>query len=426
MGSLGSGYVPAAPVLSGTFVTPESALGVAAVYCAVNVIATDIAILPRAVNRKIPGGGREPVDASDGYLSDLHDLISFQPNDDMDAMRWSQSEMNHVLTRGNGYNELVRRKGFITSIEPLHPSKTIPKRTEVPAGSSRKGVLYYELENKRNLAADDCLHFAGMGFNGIVGFSPVSVCRQTIGLTMGAEQYGASFFGNGAKTSGWIKMAKRLSEAAQNNWRKTFNQIHQGSQSAHQIGFLEEGMDWVNNSFSPEDSQFLGTREFQVTDVARIFRIPPHKIGDYSESHLASVEEANIDYVAMTLCGWVCMQEMAMNRKLLTREQRQKYEIVIDMNSLLRGNVTARMLKAQTMRNTGAWSADDIRLSEGQNRLAKGTGGDLYLVQSQYVPLDLVGKMPTQPAPAGKPTDRASQFPGLEEGVNGHAFHAAS
>lgn len=415
VGNLGAGYVPAAPVLSGTFVTPETALGVAAIYSAVNVIATDYASLPCALFEMRGDGGLNLVRGGD--LGDLQDILTNEPNEEMDSFRWRQTYMEHALTRGNGLNECVRdKKGFTREIWPLHPAKTLIKRTEVPAGSTARGQLYYELENKKVLAAENCLHFAGMGFNGVQGFCPITVCRQTIGVSMGGDQYAAAFYGNHAKPSGWIKMIKRLSEPAMQNWRKTFNQVHQGSQSAHQIGFLEEGMDWVQANFSPVDSQLILSRAFQVKDVARIWRIPPHKIGDYSESHISSVEEANLDYQTTTLYGWVCMGEAAMNRVLLTRDQRKRYVIRIDMSALLRGNVEARMKRIETMHSTGAWCADDILLSEGCNPIGPAKGGDKHLVQMQYIPLENAGKAP----PPAKPESK-SLFPGLADRMNGHA-----
>jgi HK97 family phage portal protein len=411
LGYSGSGgYVPAAPVLSGTFVTPETALGLSAVFSAINVIARDYAGLPRHVYRIYPDGGKEI--ETKGELGVINDLIAFQPNNDMDAYRWSRDGMGHVLGRGNWYNEIVRKNGFVQSLEILHPAKTVPKRTDGSDGGSI-GRLYYELDNKKRLAAEDCLHFAGLGFDGIIGYSPITLMRQTIGLAMAAEQYGAAFFGNGAVAHGWLKTAKKLSEAAVNNLRKTFNQIHQGSQSAHQVGILEEGMDWQQNSISPEDSQFVSTREFQVKDIARMYSIPPHKIGDYSESHLANVEEANLDYVAMTLMGWVVMNEFQMNSKLLTREQRATHRIECDMSALLRGNIQAQMLRATTLRNTGAWSADDIRRDQGLNPLGPKRGGDVYVIQGQYVPLDQIGKQPAK-VPAPGSTEQKGAFPTLE------------
>ncbi len=416
LGYSGSGgYVPAAPVLSGTFVTPETALGLAAVFSAINVIARDVAAMPTNVFRVYPDGGREI--ETIGELGAINDLLAFQPNDDMNAYRWSRDGMGHVLGRGNQYSEIVRKRGFVQTIEMLHPVKTVPKRTTVDDGGT-VGRLYYELDNKKRLAPEDVVHFAGLGFDGIIGYSPLTLMRQSIGLAMGAEQFGAAFFGNGAVAHGWLKTPKKLSEAAVNNLRKTFNQIHQGSQSAHQIGILEEGMDWVQNQISPEDSQFVATREFQVKDIARIFSVPPHKIGDYSESHLASVEEANIDYVAMTIMGWVVMREFELNTKLLTRDQRKTHQIITDMSALLRGNIQAQMLRIQTLRNVGAWSADDIRRDQGFNPLGPKLGGDKYLVQSQYIPLDQVGNAPSPPPKQPAPEQKGA-FPGLDHRLNG-------
>jgi HK97 family phage portal protein len=408
------GYIPAAPVLSGTFVTPETSLGIAAVFSAVNVISRDIAVLPRGVFRRLPGGGREL--ETTGELGDLNEVIGVEPNRDMDAFRWTQSSMGHVLGRGNSYSEIVRKRGFVQTLEILHPVKTVPKRTGQVnmATDASKGRLYYELDNKKKLAPEDVLHFAGLGFDGIVGYCILTLMRQAVGVAMGAEQYAAAFYGNGAKTNGFLKTAKKLTEAAVNNLRKTFNQIHQGSQSAHQIGILEEGMDWVDSNISQEDSQFVETRGFQVKEIARMFSIPPHKIGDYSDFHLASIEEANIDYVSMTLIGWVVMIEMEMNRKLLTRDQRKTHQIVLDTTALLRGNVAAQMLRAQTLRNTGAWSADDIRIDQGFNPLGSKIGGDKYVVQGQYVPLDQVGKIPSSTPPKPGSVEK-KDFPGLED-----------
>lgn len=396
-----AGAVPAAPVLSGTYITPETAICLAAVFAAVNVISRDVAALPRHVYKRLPRGGR----AID-HAHPVERLLNVQPNDEQDAFRFVQSGMGHVLTRGNWYAEIVRDKdGRPESLHLLHPSKTLIKRTE---GSRR---LYYQLndgasrdDNKPppTLWPEDVLHFAGLGFDGLIGYSPVTLARQTIGLGMAVEQYGAAFFGNSAIPKGILKLPTKLTEAAVNNLRRSLNQIHQGSQSAHQLMILEQGVDWAQTQFSPEDGQFLLTREFQVKEVARLYNLPPHKIGDYSESHLASAEEANLDYLTMTLTGWITMLEAQLNHKLLTAEEQQTHFIGVDMTALLRGNSDARMKGYQLMRNMGAISADEIRTAEGMNPIGPDEGGDLYLVQGQYVPLDKVGEQP-----AAAPADQA-------------------
>lgn len=382
----GSGYVPAGPVLSGTFVTPETAISLTAVFCAINVISRDVACLPRHVYRKLDGGG---LAIERGHP--VEDLIGGgDPNEDMGRFRYVQTTMGHVLGRGNGYSEIVRSNGRPVGIELLHPVKTLPKRTA-------SGALYYELDNKRKLLAEDVLHFAGLGFDGVTGYSPITVCRQSVGAGIAVEQFGAAFFGNGAVPRGVLRHPKTLSETAINNLRKTWNQVHQGSQSAHQLAILEEGADWTNTQISPEDSQFLQSRQFTVLEVGRMFSAPPHKLGDYSQAHLANVEESNLDYLATTILGWVTMLDDELSRKLLTSDERRRFCVMTDLRALLRGNTAARTAYYTAMRNMGVMSADDIRRAEDLNPLAAGSGGDLYLVQSQYTPLDQVGKVPPQP-----------------------------
>jgi HK97 family phage portal protein len=407
------GYVPAAPILSGTFVTPETALGLTAVFCAINVISRDVASLPRHVYKQLPGGGQEidPSHRAEALIGQL------DPNEDMGRFRWTQTSMGHVLGRGNGYSEIVRENGYPVGLELLHPVKTVPKRS-----ASKK--LVYELENKKILPAEDVVHFAGMGFDGISGYCPITVCRQSMGSGIATEQFGAAFFGNAAVPHGLLKHPKRLSEAAANNLRKTFNQVHQGSQSAHNFAILEEGMDWLNTQVSPEDSQFLQSRQFTVLEVARLFSVPPHKLGDYSQAHLANVEESNLDYLATTILGWVCMIDDELSRKLLTKEERKTHRIMTDLTALLRGNTAVRTTYYQTMRNMGAMSADDIRVAEGLNPLPAGKGGDLYLVQAQYQPLDQVGKAPP---PAPRTSNRKAPITtGLNGHSNGDLLHSSS
>lgn len=401
----GGGWVPAAPVLSGTYVTPETALSLAAVYAAVNVISRDLASLPCNVYRRLPGGGREIAPEMP-----QHELVHTSPDGVRDACRFFQAIMGHVLTRGNGYAEIVRDKfdGRPVALHLLHPSKTKAKYTESADGEDRH--LYYEVNGDADNRAlpENVLHFAGMGFDGLTGFAPVTVCRQTIGLGIAVEQFGASFFGNGAILRGILKTAKKLSAIAADNLRRTFNSIHQGSQAAHQVAVLEEGLEWQNaGGVSPEDAQFLETRKFQVVDIARIFSVPPHKIGDYSQAHLANVEEANLDYIATTLCGWVVMIEAQLNSKLLTAADRQTYEIGLDMSALMRGNTAARTAYYQAMRNMGCLSADRILAMEGLNPIGAEKGGDKYIVQSQYIPLDQVGKQPVS-KPAAQPAEKAA------------------
>jgi HK97 family phage portal protein len=269
------------------------------------------------------------------------------------------------------------------------------------------------------------LHFAGLGFNGLTGYSPVTVARQSIGLTIGAEQFGASFYGNGAKPGGTLKIPEKLTPQAKSNIRNSINQVHQGSQAAHQLMILEEGVEFTATQIPQDDAQFIATRQFQIIEIARLFSIPPHKIGDYSESHLANVEEANLDYLTTTIAGWVRMLEAQYNWKLLSREERKQYVILHDFTALLRGNTAARATYYQTMRNMGCFSADDILRAEGLNPIGPSKGGDKYLVQMQYQPLEKAGEFkPGQvvPEPTPEPPPAPPPPPKKKRGAKNNGF----
>jgi HK97 family phage portal protein len=399
VGAIGTGFVAAAPNLSGTFVTPQTALSLVAYYAAINVLSRDVATPPLGVYRKRADGGHV---LDEGF--ELNDVLSMEANPNTSSLKFTLDSMGHTLGYGNGLAEIRRDStdGTPTELHLLHPQKVVPKFTT-------GGVLFYEdRETHQTYLAEDVLHFAGLGFNGIEGFSPASIARQSIGLGIAQDQFGAAFYGNSAVPGGALKHPKKLGPAAQDNLRASFNEIHQGSQSAHQLLILEEGMEWVQTMVSPEDAQFLAGRAFTVLEMARLFAMPPHKLGDYSEAHHTNVEEANLEYLSMTLSFWLRVREHELNRKCLTRRDRKKWVILHDMQMFLRGNTAARMAKYQTMRNLGCYSADDILRREGENPIGAEKGGDQYLIQSQYIPLNQVGKK----APDGAESARNGVKPG--------------
>jgi HK97 family phage portal protein len=381
---LGAGFVPPAPVLSGTFVTPQSALALIAYYSAINVISRDLACLPLNIYRRLPGGGRQ-VDEDHPY----HELLGCETDGDTSSLKFTLDTSGHTLGWGNSYSEIVRDdKGLATDLHILHPSKTLAKLTDA-------GKLFYEDETShQKYRAENVLHFAGLGFNGIQGYTPAFIARQGIGLGIAAEQFGAAFFGNGLIPKGVLTTAKKLGTAAINNLRSSIGQVHQGSQSAHQLMILEEGMTWTATQVNPDDAQFIATRQFQVLEIARLFGLPPHKIGDYSQAHHTNVEESNLDYISTTLLFWVVLREHELNRKMLTRDDRKKWVIAHDFSRLLQGNSVARIAYYQGMRNMGCFSADDILAAEGRNPIGSKKGGDKYLVQMQYQPLERAGEPP--------------------------------
>lgn len=407
---LGAGFVPAAPVVSGTYVTPQTAIGLTSVFAAISCISKDVATLPLGIYKILPGGALEP-DMEHPYW----DLLQMETSNDMSALKFHLDSQAHVLGWGNSFAEIRREDGvFASDLHLMHPSKTVAKLT-------KSGRLYYFDEiSEKKFYPEDILHFAGLGFDGIIGYTPLYIARQSLGLAMASEQFGAAFFGNGAISKGVLKTPKRLGVAAVNNLRRTINQVHQGPTSAHQFMVLEDGMEFVNQQIAPDDAQFLQTRQFQVLEVARLYNLPPHKIGDYSQSHKANIEESNLDYIVTTLMFWLTVRERELNRKLLTRSDRRKWVIRYDLSFLERGNTAARVAWYQGLRNLGAINADEIRRREGMNPLPRGSGGDLYVIQGQYRPLADIGKEPepAPPEPGPAPSNDPSPAPNKDPEVN--------
>ena len=406
-----SGFLIGSPVTSGILVTAQTALCTAAVFSAVDVISTDIACLPLATYRREGNDARvvAPEIAA-------NKLFSNAPNEEGNAFRLRQALMGHVLLWGNGYLEIVRNgRGQPIELHPLNPARTQPKRDDW-TGKLR----YHLIDNDKFLLPENVVHVAGLGFDGLCGYSVIHMCRNSIGLTIAAEEFGGSFFGNGAVPLGIIKHPRKLGATARQNLRESIYQVHQGSKNAHHTMVLEEGAEWQGRTMPLEDAQFLETRQFQVVDIARMFRVPPHKLGDYSEAHLNSTEEANSNYESTTLLGWATASEAEFDNKLLFQSERDR-RIFWHHNfaHLRRANTQVRTGYYQVMRNTGAMSSDDIRVSEGLNPIGPAKGGDIYAIQGQYVPLEKIGQDPA-PAPAAEPApDKSDPSPSDNGASNG-------
>lgn len=393
---LGNGAGMPSAVLSGVDVTPQSALALTAAYAAINTVATDSAALWLGAYRRRKAGGSDP--ATD---LPVHDLLYTAANRETPAFFFRQTQMGHALGWGNGYAEIVRdtRDGSPRELHLLspHPSKTKPVRDD-------RGRLWYEVDGddgrRKRLRPEDVLHVRGLGFDGLVGYSPVALARQAIGLGIAAEQFGAALFGNGSQPRGVLKTPQKLSKDAAGRLREQFEMVHQGSYNAHRLAVLEQGLEWQATSINPDDAQFLATRQFQVIEIARMYRVPPHKIGDYSRATFANIEEANLDYVMTCLLGWVKAVEAEFNWKLLTAADRASgIYLKHNMASILRGNMLARGAFYKTMFSLGVFSPNDIAELEDHNPVA---GGDTH-----FVPMNMASVDAADPGSEAKPTEQA-------------------
>jgi HK97 family phage portal protein len=275
--------------------------------------------------------------------------------------------------------------GETVGLRGLDPAETEPRRRQ----GDRQ--LYYRIETGETLAPENVLHLAGLGFDGLCGYSPVKMARQAIGLALAAETYGAALFGNSSTPRGFLKSPKKLSKEAAQRMREGIERVHAGPLNAHRLAVLEEGTDWIQTSMSPEDAQFLATRAFQVLEIARIYRLPPHKIGDYSQSHLANIEASNLDYLTTTLMPWCEAMEQECNLKLLTTQDRANgYYFEHALTALLRGDMASRAEFYTKLRDLGVLTPNMICAFENLNPI--GPEGDIRLVPLNMTTLDKAGK----------------------------------
>mgnify|MGYP002754012581 CR=1 FL=1 len=334
------------------------------------------------------GQGKERVPEHPLYFL-LHDA----PNPEMTSFIFRETMMSHLLLWGNAYAQIIRNgKGEVLALYPLMPDRMRVDRDEY-------GQLYYEYmlsdsdANAREsgavrLSTQDILHIPGLGFDGLVGYSPIAMAKNAIGMAIATEEYGAAFFANGATPSGILTHPGVIKnpEAMRESWSKGF-----GGRNSHKVAILEEGMNYTPISIAPNEAQFLETRKFQINEIARIFRVPPHMVGDLEKSSFSNIEQQSLEFVKYTLDPWVKRFEQAMTRRLLTSDEKKKYYIKFNVDGLLRGDYQSRMNGYATARQNGWMSANDIRSLENLDLISDEEGGNLYLVNGNMLPLKKAG-----------------------------------
>jgi HK97 family phage portal protein len=374
---------------SGKRVNERSAMQMTAVYSCVRILSEAVAGLPLHLYKYTDSGRREKAVEHPLYFL-LHD----EPNPEMTSFVFRETLMTHLLLWGNAYAQIIRNgKGEVMALYPLMPDRMTVDRDE-------KGRLYYEYAtssddapiNKKStvkLSPLDVLHIPGLGFDGLVGYSPIAMAKNAIGMAIACEEYGAKFFANGAQPSGVLEHPGTIKDPSRvrESWQNTFG----GSQNANKVAVLEEGMKYTPISISPEQAQFLETRKFQINEIARIFRVPPHMVGDLEKSSFSNIEQQSLEFVKYTLDPWVSRWEQSMVRSLLTVEEKKQYFIKFNVDGLLRGDYQSRMNGYAIGRQNGWMSANDIRELENLDRIPEELGGDLYLINGNMTKLQDAG-----------------------------------
>ena len=374
---------------SGKAVTERSAMQMTAVYSCVRILSEAIAGLPVHLYRYDGSGGKEKATTHPLYFL-LHD----EPNPEMTSFVFRETLMTHLLLWGNAYAQIIRNgKGEVVALYPLMPNRMTVDR-------DADGHLYYEYQTSQDeahtmdgsrvrLLPSDVLHIPGLGFDGLMGYSPIAMAKNAIGMAIACEEYGAKFFANGATPGGILEHPGVVKdpERVRESWNSAFG----GSANANKVAVLEEGMKYTPISISPEQAQFLETRKFQINEIARIFRIPPHMIGDLEKSSFSNIEQQSLEFVKYTLDPWVFRWEQSMQRALLSMDEKKEYFFKFNVDGLLRGDYQSRMNGYATGRQNGWMSANDIRELENLDRIPEEEGGDLYLINGNMTKLKDAG-----------------------------------
>ena len=361
---------------SGKLVSEKTALQTTAVYACVRILAETIASLPLHTYRTNPNGKEKAA------THPLYYLLHNEPNPEMTSFVFRETLMGHLLLWGNAYAQIIRDgRGRVLGLYPLLPSKMLVSRTD-------QGILFYQYEKDSRtyfLSNAEVLHIPGLGFDGLVGYSPIAMAKNAIGMAIATEEYGAKFFANGASPGGVLEHPGVVKDPGK--IRESWNAVYQGSGNAHRVAVLEEGMKFQPIGIPPEQAQFLETRKYQLNEIARIFRIPPHMIGDLEKSSFSNIEQQSLEFVMYTLDPWVIRWEQAIQRALLSGGEKRQYFVKFNVDGLLRGDYQSRMNGYAVGRQNGWLSANDIRELENLNRISPELGGDLYLINGNMTKL---------------------------------------
>lgn len=370
---------------SGKTVNERTAMQTTAVYACVRILAETIASLPLHTYKYTETGKEKAMEHQ------LYNLLADEPNPDMTSFVFRETLMSHLLLWGNAYAQIIRDgRGNVIGLYPLLPNKMSVNRAS-------NGEIYYiysrysdenpniEGYGQVYLQNYEVLHIPGLGFDGLVGYSPIAMAKNAVGMSIACEEYGASFFANGANPGGVLEHPGVVKDPAR--VRDSWNSVYQGTSNAHKVAVLEEGMKFQSIGIPPEQAQFLETRKFQINEIARLFRIPPHMVGDLEKSSFSNIEQQSLEFVKYTLDPWVIRWEQAMKKALLLPSEKKDYFIKFNVDGLLRGDYQSRMNGYSIGRQNGWLSSNDIRELENLNKIPEDLGGDLYLINGNMTKL---------------------------------------
>lgn len=364
---------------SGLMINDETVFQVSAFWDCVKILSEDVATLPLVLYKRLEKGKTKAENHN------LFKIINYKPNEEMLIINFLEMLMTNVLLWGNAYvQKIYNKKGEIIEIYPLYSRYMEIKRDK----NNNLYFRYNEPGNEKDFDKEQIINITGLTMDGITGLSILKYARESLGLTMATEKFGASFFGSGSKPGGVLELPENGRCKDKDQVRAEWNKLYQGIGNANRIAILEGGMKYKPVGIPPEDAQFLQTRQFQIPEVCRWFRMPPHKIADLSNATFSNIEHQGIEYVSNTLRPWLVRFEKSFEAGLLNQKEIKKYFIQFSVDALLRGDFNTRMQGYATARQNGWINADEIREKEDMNPMPEGEGGEKYLVNGNMIPIN--------------------------------------
>ncbi len=356
-------------------VNPNTALTFSTVFACVRVIAESIATLPLFVYKR---DGNNKIKAIN---HPLYSLLHDAPNNECTSVSFIESLITQILLVGNGFVEIVRDNFNI--VKELH----LIDSNKIRIFRDTNNTILFEYNSDGvliTLSKSQVMHIAGLGWNGIIGLSPISMMRKQITTGLHQDNFALDFFSNGVKKVPIISHPSRLNQDAKKNLKESFREAWEKG-----IVVLEEGMKIDPITMNLSDAQFLESRRFSVEEICRIFRVPPHLIGDLSRSTNNNIEHQSIEFVTHTIRPWCVRIEKALNSYLLNHLEKKKYYIEFNLDGLLRGDTLTRQQANQIKLNNGVLTRNEWRRQENLNEVEDEYGND-YFCSQQIRPIRTV------------------------------------
>lgn len=379
------------PRQAGVTVTEDTALTLGEWWACVNVIARTVASLPWLVYEKT-SEGRKKVDNQTAWL------LNNQPNSEMTAFAFRETMMAHVLNWGNGYAEIeFDGAGRPLALWPITPDRICPQR------DAETGALTYAVKDDHGIESilqpRQVLHIHGLGFDGLVGYSPVRMAARSIGIGIAQDTFGQAFYANGTAFGGLVEVPNTMSKEQIKDQEAYLNDSHRGPDKAFKIRIASAGMKYHATSMPMTDAQFIESRGMSITMAARWLGVPPHKIADLSRSTNNNIEHQGIEFVTDAIVPWAMRIEQEANIKLFGARSMGRVYTKMSVNALMRGDSKARGEFYRLMTQMGAMSINEVRELEELNGI--GPAGDEHLVQLNQTTLKhLVENPGAKAAPA--------------------------